>query len=93
MDYQWQAAVSVDPQRVGLHGSGGVIERVRVLGGLTLQLTVLAQSARPAVTEKPVVSDELHVMSRMASVDTVDADCVTLRCVACPAPVGRHIHI
>ena len=33
------------------------------------------------------MSDEFHLVPCMARFDTVDTDRITVRCVACPAPV------
>lgn len=43
---------SVDHERVRLHGRGGVVQRVRVLRGLALQLALVGQRARAAVAEE-----------------------------------------
>lgn len=43
---------SVDHERVGLHGRRRVVERVRVLGRLALQLALVRQRPRAAVAEE-----------------------------------------
>lgn len=45
-------AASVDHERVRLHGRGGVVQRVRVLRGLALQLALVGEGAGAAVAEK-----------------------------------------
>lgn len=43
---------SVDQERVGLHGRGRVVQRVRVLRRLALQLALVRQCTRTAIAEK-----------------------------------------
>lgn len=46
------AAISVDHERVRLHGRSRVVQRVRILRRLALQLALVRQRPRSAVTEK-----------------------------------------
>ncbi len=77
----------VDHERVRLHGRGRVVERVRVLRRLALQLTLVGQCAGAAVAEEAVVPDELDVVARVARFDAVDADGVAVGRVARPTAV------
>ena len=77
----------VDHQRVRLHGRGGIVERVRILGGLSLQLALVGQRSGAAVAEEAVVAYELDVVARVARLDAVDADGVAVGRVARPAAV------
>lgn len=43
---------SVDHERVGLHGRGGVVQRVGVLRGLALQLALVRQRPCAAIAEE-----------------------------------------
>ena len=49
---KWKSA-SVDHEGVRLHGSCRVVQRVRVLGRLALQLALVAQRSGSAITEEP----------------------------------------
>ena len=46
-------ALDIGEQALRLHGGGGVVEGVRVLGGLPLQLALVVEGTRTTVTEKP----------------------------------------
>lgn len=48
----WGARRSVHHERVRLHGRGRVVQRVRVLRGLALQLALVRQRSRAAVAEE-----------------------------------------
>ena len=38
----------------------------------------------------PIVTDKLDVMSLMASFDTVDANCISVRCIASTTAEGQN---
>ena len=99
------------------HGSGRIVQSVRVLCGFTLQLALVVESASTAVTKEPVnsqrtpinippskfnagrgvfraanapvVTYELDFVVVMASLDTVEADCVSFSRVTRPTPVTK----
>jgi len=81
---------SVETNSVRFHGSSGVVQRVRVLCWLPLEATGIVQCAGTTVTEEAVVSDKLHVVPTMASLDTVHTYCIALSRVArlAPADIG-----
>lgn len=70
-----------------LHRRCRVVERVRVLRRLALQLTLVGERSGAAVAKEPVVPDKLHVVSRMARLDAVDAYGVAVRRVARPTAI------
>lgn len=78
----------VHQQGVRLHGCCRVVQGVRVLGGLPLELALVAQGSRPTVAEEPIVPDELHFMSRVARLDAIHADSIAVRRVARLAPAS-----
>ena len=72
---------------MGLDGCGGIVEGVRVLRRFSLKLTLVGQRAGAAVAEEAIVTDELHVVTRMTRFDAVDADGVAIGRVARTAAV------
>lgn len=51
----------VDHQSMGLHGRGRVVQGIRVLRRLPLQLALVAQRTRTTITEKPAQPQHLSI--------------------------------
>lgn len=79
--------MSVDHESVRFHGGCRVVQCVRVLCRLALQLALVAQRSGSTITEESIVPDELDNMARMTSLDAIYADGITVGGVACSAPV------
>lgn len=96
----YRICLSINHECMRFHRSSGIIQRVRVLRRLSLQLALVTQSASTAVTKEssrekaqikikfheschlPIVTNKLDIVSRVARLDTIYADSVSVRRVA-----------
>lgn len=74
-------------QGVRFHRRRRIVQRVGVLRGFTLQLTLVGEGTSTTITEESIMPDELDIMARMTCLDAVHADRVPIGCVARVTPV------
>lgn len=74
-------------QGVRFHWRRRIVQRVGVLRGFTLQLTLVGEGTSTTITEESIMPDELDIMARMTRLDAVHANRVPIGCVARVTPV------
>lgn len=74
-------------QSVRFHWRRGIVQRVGILRGFTLQLTLVGECTSTTITEESIMPDELDIMARMTRFDTVHADSVPIGRIARMTPV------